>query len=277
MAEKAKKSGGFSPDLATIGGLVLALGGIIGGLILEGGNIKDIAQITAGIIVLGGTIGAVMITTPMPTFIGGIKQLKLVFFEQKISMGSYVEEILEYATRARKSGIASLEQDVDRIENKFLRKALSLGVDGTDIKELREIMELQIQLEEHEGVAQAKVFEAAGGYAPTVGIIGAVLGLIQVMKHLDNIEEVGHGIAVAFVATVYGVGVANLMFLPAASKIKARVKENSMLSELLLEGVCGIVEGMNPKMISRKLEAFTGGHRVPETKAKEAKAGAKAA
>lgn len=273
MADGAtkKKSGGSKPDVATIGGLILALGGIMGGLVLEGGSVKDVAQITAAIIVIGGTIGAVMITSPLSVCIGAIKKLKLVFFDQKVAPGSHMEEILDYAARARKGGIVSLEQDLDKIQNAFLKKALSLGVDGTDIKDLREMMELEIEMEEQEGIAEAKVYEAAGGYAPTVGIIGAVLGLIQVMKHLENIEEVGKGIAVAFVATVYGVGLANLIFLPAAAKIKTRIKENSRSSEMILEGVCSIVEGMNPKMIARKLEPFV----REKSNAKKTKAAAK--
>jgi chemotaxis protein MotA len=153
-----------------------------------------------------------------------------------------------------------------------MRKALTLGVDGTDIKDLRKMMEIEMTIEEQEGEAEAKVYEAAGGYAPTIGIIGAVLGLIQVMKHLDNIEEVGHGIAVAFVATVYGVGFANLFFLPAANKIKARVRECARMNELILEGVCSIVEGLNPKMIERKLEPFVP-QKSPKAKKSRAAAG----
>ena len=135
--------------------------------------------------------------------------------------------------------------------------ALTLAVDGTDLQEIRKMLELEIGLEEHHAEAEAKVFECAGGYSPTVGIIGAVMGLIQVMKNLANIDEVGHGIAVAFVATVYGVGLANLFFLPAASKIKARINAEIQRKELILEGVSGIVEGLNPKLIRAKLEAFS--------------------
>jgi chemotaxis protein MotA len=142
-------------------------------------------------------------------------------------------------------------------------------VDGTDLQELRKMMELEIALEEERGEAEAKVFEAAGGYAPTIGIIGAVLGLIQVMKNLENIEEVGKGIAVAFVATVYGVGVSNLFFLPAGNKLRARLHRTIQLRELMLDGVVGIVEGLNPKLIKVKLEAYV--HAAPK-KAKPEKA-----
>jgi chemotaxis protein MotA len=170
-----------------------------------------------------------------------------------------IEEIIGYATKARKNSIMSLESDLPNIADPFLRKALSLSVDGTDLQELRAMMELDLAMRHRSGEAIAKVYESAGGYAPTIGIIGAVLGLIQVMKHLENIEEVGRGIAVAFVATVYGVASANLFFLPAANKIKARLRDSLHVKELMLEGVCSIVEGLNPKMIRVKLEAFTEG------------------
>jgi chemotaxis protein MotA len=141
-------------------------------------------------------------------------------------------------------------------------------VDGTDLQELRKMMELDLDLQQRSGEAVAKVYECAGGYAPTIGIIGAVLGLIQVMKHLENIEEVGRGIAVAFVATVYGVASANLFFLPAANKIKARLHETLHIKELMLEGVCSIVEGLNPKLIRVKLDAFAEGEAEAPQKAK---------
>jgi chemotaxis protein MotA len=142
------------------------------------------------------------------------------------------------------------------IEDPFFRKALGMGVDGTDLEAIRKTMELELEVEADRGRAEARVFEAAGGYAPTIGIIGAVLGLIQVMKHLQNIEEVGHGIAVAFVATVYGVGSANLLFLPAAGKIRGRLEQSLRMKELVLDGVCSIVQGLHPQVIERKLEAY---------------------
>jgi chemotaxis protein MotA len=255
-AAAAKKSGA-KPDLATLGGLILAIGGILGGLVMEGGKVRDVAQITAAIIVLSGTIGSVMVTTPMHTLIGAAKKLILVFMDRDQSPHAMIEEIITYAAKARKSGIVSLEQEANAIQDPFLRKALNLAVDGTDLDVIRKTMELEISLEEHHGEAEAKVFEAAGGYAPTIGIIGAVLGLIQVMKNLANIEEVGHGIAVAFVATVYGVGTANIFFLPAGNKLKARLQKVIQNRELMLEGVAGIVEGLNPKLIRSKLEAYT--------------------
>jgi len=275
MAEKtsaSKKKSGGKPDLVTIGGLLLAVGGILGGLVLEGGRVKDVAQVTAAIIVLCGTIGAVMVTTPINTLIGAVKKLGLVFFEADQSPHAMIDEIIAYATKARKSGIVSLEQEADAIQDPFLRKALNLAVDGTDLDVIRKTMELEISLEEHHAEAEAKVFEAAGGYAPTIGIIGAVLGLIQVMKHLANIDEVGKGIAVAFVATVYGVASANIFFLPAGAKIKARMQKVIQNRELMLEGVAGIVEGLNPKLIRSKLEAYGREEQAPKA-VKERSAG----
>jgi len=244
------------PDLASILGLVVAVGGILGGLVLEGGKISDVTQITAAIVVLGGTLGAVMVTSPLSALIGAAASLKGVFLEESIQSDVALEEIIRYATKARKNSILSLEDDLDKIPDPFLRKALSLAVDGTDLKELRSMMELELAQSEQRAESSAKVFEAAGGYSPTVGIIGAVMGLIQVMKHLENIDEVGRGIAVSFVATVYGVAIANLFFLPAANKIKARIHDDTAVKELMLEGVISIVEGMNPKLIRLKLEAF---------------------
>ena len=252
----AKAGGGAKIDLASIGGVVVAMGAIVGGLILEGGKIGDISQLTAAMIVLGGTLGAVMINTPMSVLIAAAKRLPDVFMERVHPTGEIIDTIVRLAGVARKSGIVSLEGDVDKLHDPFLKKALSLAVDGTDLQELRKMMEFEITAEERQTEAEAKVYEAAGGYAPTIGIIGAVMGLIQVMKHLENIEEVGHGIAVAFVATVYGVAVSNIVFLPAANKIKSRGHHSVALKELSLEGVCSLAEGMNPKLIRTKLEGI---------------------
>ncbi len=258
MAEpKTPKSKSSSkPDFATIGGLLLALGGIAGGLMMDGGRVQDIAQISAAVIVLGGTIGAVMITTPLSVLIRAAKQLGSVFFFKTESVSQKVDEIIEFATQARKNGIVSLESQASSIQDPFLKKALGLAVDGIEPAKIRDIMELEIVLFEQHAEAESKVFEAAGGYAPTIGIIGAVLGLIQVMKNLANIDEVGRGIAVAFVATVYGVASANIFFLPAAAKLKARAHDIVQTRELMLEGILGIAEGINQKLIKIKLEAY---------------------
>lgn len=273
----APKTGGSKPDVATLGGIALALAGIIGGLLLEKGSISDVAQATAAMIVFGGTIGAVLITNPLAVFLRALKGLRHVFFEQAATTGGTIDTLLQMATKARKNGIVSLETEAAELPDPFMRKALNLAVDGTDLNELRKMMEIDIELSEQAGEAEAKVWEAAGGYAPTIGIIGAVMGLIQVMKHLDDIKEVGHGIAVAFVATVYGVGSANIFFLPAGSKMRARLHRARVIKEMVLEGVAGIVEGLNPTLIRLKLESFNQEMESPSKKKKGAetqKAGA---
>lgn len=268
----APKKSSSRPDMGSIGGVFLAIVGIIGGLLLEGGKIQDISQITAALIVLGGTFGAVLINTPLPIVISAIGRIKSVFFVKTESSAAMIEEIIGYATKARKNGLVSLEANADAITDPFLRKALTLAVDGTDLQEIRKMMELEISMHEHHGDSEAKVYESAGGYSPTIGIIGAVMGLIQVMKNLSNIDEVGHGIAVAFVATVYGVALSNIFLLPMASKIKARDHEEVQMKELILDGVSGIVEGLNPKLIRSKLDAYQ-----QHTKKKKAKKGEEAA
>jgi chemotaxis protein MotA len=272
--QAGKKGSSARPDIATIGGIVLAMVGIVGGLLLEKGSIRDISQITAALIVIAGTMGATLVSTPMSVALGALHRLKSVFFEKSQSPQLLIDEIIRYATKARKNGMVSLEKDALEIEDPFLRKGVSLGVDGTDLQELRKMLELEITLEEHHAEAEAKVFESAGGFAPTIGIIGAVMGLIQVMKNLSNIDEVGHGIAVAFVATVYGVALSNIFLLPMASKIKARCGHETQMKELILEGVIGIVEGLNPKLIRSKLEAYA--PPVPAKKGASAKSPARA-
>jgi len=260
MAERHGAS--MRPDPATLLGILLAVGGIVGGLLLEKGSIQDIAQYTAALIVLGGTGGAVLVNTPARTLLSALSHLKEVFFERPERPARIIDEILVFATKARKQGIVSLDQDAEHIADPFLQKALRLAVDGTDLEELKAMMELEIDLHEAHAEEAAKVFDSGGGYAPTIGIIGAVLGLIQVMKNLSNIDEVGHGIAVAFVATVYGVGLANIFLLPAGAKIRGRAGLDRRMRELMLDGVVSILEGSNPKMIRNKLSAYVvGGER----------------
>ena len=265
-AIKAAKTGGLRLDLATISGIALAMAGIIGGLLLEKGSIQDLTQGTAAMIVMGGTFGAVLVTTPTAIVMRALRGLSAVFFERTSDTAAAIDRLIQYAAKARKQGIVSLEAEAAAIDDPFLRKALSLAVDGTDLQELRKMMEIDIAVAEHNAESEARVWEAAGGYAPTIGIIGAVMGLIQVMKHLEDIKEVGHGIAVAFVATVYGVGSANILFLPAANKLRARMQEVSLRKDMILEGIVGIVEGLNPTLIRLKLDAYN-----PVAEAKKAK------
>ena len=252
----APKKAGIRPDLATIGGLVVAVGGILAGLVLDGGKVLELIQVNAALIVFGGTLGAVMLTTPMSILIGALRRIGSVFFQRRHTPRAAIDEIILFATQARKQGIVSLEQQASAVQDPFLRKALNLAVDGIDMSQIRSIMELEISLQEEDGEAEAKVFESAGGYSPTIGIIGAVLGLMQVMKNLANIDEVGRGIASAFVATVYGVAAANIFFLPAGNKLRSRLRDAVRIRELKLEGVLAIVEGLNPKLIRTRLEAY---------------------
>jgi chemotaxis protein MotA len=245
-----------SIDKASFSGIILAIGGILAGLLLEGGNLGQILQPTAAMIVFGGTLGAVMIQFPLPIIILAFRQLGSVFVNPQHDPESTIDQLVQYAQKARREGIVSLDSDLEEINDPFLRKTLMLAIDGTEPQELRKMMELELdnQAEYEEQVPQ--VLESAGGFSPTVGIIGAVLGLIQVMQHLDKIDEVGRGIAVAFVATVYGVGSANLIYLPMAGKMKLRIREVQIKREMTLEGVVSILEGMNPHMLETKLLGF---------------------
>lgn len=243
-------------DLSTVAGLLVAILGVMGGLLLEGGRVGDVVQLTAALIVLGGTAGAVMVTTPSALFVAAMKRVPCIFWHRPSSADRAKNAVLLFAAQSRKTGIASLEPQLKLIDNAFLRKALGLSVDGADSKTVRSIMQLELDAAEERGEAIAGVFESAGGYAPTIGILGAVLGLIQVMKHLGDIEAVGHGIAVAFVATVYGVSVANLVLLPIANKLRSRLSDELRWKELVLEGISAMTEGLHPWLIESKLEAF---------------------
>ena len=261
---KAKSGSSKKPDLATLGGIALALFGIVGGLVLEKGSIQDIAQGTAAMIVFGGTFGAVLVTNPLGVVLRAFAGLKSILIEETVSPDATIDLLLGYATKARKNGIVSLETEAAAISDPFLRKALGMAVDGTDLQEIKKMMDIDVTLSEQSAEAEAKVWESAGGYAPTIGIIGAVLGLIQVMKHLEDIKEVGHGIAVAFVATVYGVASANILFLPAANKLRARMRQVTLLRDMTMEGIIGIVEGLNPTLIRMKLQSFNQNPKKPE-------------
>lgn len=256
-------------DKATVAGLVLALGGIFFGLILEGGNVGQLIQPTAAMIVFGGTLGAVLINFPLGVVWSAVQRLANMFQEPGESARSTIAALVKYANQARREGIVSLDRELPNIQEPFLRRSLMLAVDGTEPQELRKIMELALDNQEEQEEKIPQVFEAAGGFSPTIGIIGAVLGLIQVMQHLDKIDEVGKGIAVAFVATIYGVGMANLFLLPAAGKLKIRIRGEQVIREMTLEGVVSILEGMNPRMLEEKLLGFLveaqGAMTTPET------------
>jgi len=243
-------------DKASWGGVALGLGGIVGGLLLEGGNLSQVLQPTAAMIVFGGTTGAVLLQFPLPVVTKAARSLAHVFLQPNRNPDKTVQELVKYANRARREGIVSLDAELESINEPFLKKSLMLAVDGTEPQELRSIMELELQNQADHEDKIPQVFESAGGFSPTIGIIGAVLGLIQVMQHLDKIDEVGRGIAVAFVATIYGVGAANLFLLPAAGKLRIRIREEQLLREMTLEGVVSILEGMNPRTLESRLRGF---------------------
>ena len=241
---------------ATLLGLFLAVGGISTGLVLEGGSILEILQPTAALIVFGGTLGATLVAQPMGTVLGAARQAFYLFAEPRYNLRPVVEQIVDLAQKARRLGIVSLDKEVSDIPDPFLKKAVTMAVDGTEPKDLRQILENEIDLDIARRESEARVLEIAGGFAPTIGIIGAVLGLIQVMKHLQDIDEVGKGIAVAFVATIYGVGIANLFLLPGAKKLVGRAHRIETVKMLMLEGAVSLAEGLNPRLIRGRLEAY---------------------
>jgi chemotaxis protein MotA len=194
-----------------------------------------------------------MLQFPMSIFLAAMRQFMRVFFSRGLKSEAIVAQLVEFAVKARRSGIVSLDEDLAMVEDSFLKQTLMLAIDGTEPSAVRQIMRLELENKAEGEERIPQVFESAGGFAPTVGIIGAVIGLIQVMQRLDNISEVGRGIAIAFVATIYGVGLANLVFLPVAGKLRIRQQEEQMVKEMMLEGVISIQEGMNPRMIEIKL------------------------
>jgi chemotaxis protein MotA len=243
-------------DKSTIGGIALALAGIGVGLVLDGGKLAQVLQPTAALIVIGGTLGAVMVQFPLRIVLQALAQLQHVFLDTEPESDALVQNLLRYAYKARKEGLLSLDAELAKIQDPFLRESLMLAVDGVSSKDLRKMMELQLDYQGEKEERIPKVFEAAGGFAPTIGIIGAVLGLIQVMQHLQDINEVGKGIAVAFVATIYGVASANLLFLPWAGKLRIRMRERQVIQEMTLEAVLSIIEGVNPRSLELQLGSY---------------------
>lgn len=248
-------------DATVVVGLVIAAVCILGGLVLEKGELKDITQVTAALIVFGGTAGAVVISTPKPNLMSALRRAPTVFRGSSIQPAPLIDQIVGFSQVARQKGTAALESASDEITDPFFRKGVSLVADGFSSSEIRMLLETEIDLMEHRADSDARVFDAAGGYAPTIGIIGAVLGLIQVMKHLDQMQEVGRGIAVAFVATVYGVAIANLILLPLGAKIRSQARAEAKIYEMILEGVMAIQEGLNPRLVRQLLNPFAAGTR----------------
>lgn len=243
-------------DKNTFVGIVIGLAGIGVGTMLEGGTLLQVMQPTAALIVLGGTLGAVLVQFPFPIVARAFIHLKDVFSRSGPAPDDLIQNLLRFAYKARHEGLLSLDGELAKIEDPFLKESLMLAIDGVNAADLRKMMELQLEYEGEKEERVPRVFEAAGGFAPTFGIVGAVLGLIQVMQRLQNINEVGKGIAVAFVATIYGVGSANLFFLPCAGKMRIRIREKQVLQEMTLEAILAIVEGVNPRALELRLSSF---------------------
>jgi len=243
-------------DITTIIGMILGLGAVLGGHILEGGHIGALIQPTAAMIVLGGTFGAAFISFSLAVVIKAFKDVIHVFLPPKYDPEKIIKEIVAWSTKARQNGLISLEQDAKNIADPYIRKGLNLIVDGTEPETFRETMETELgTFEEHEKTSP-EFFEAAGGYAPTIGIIGAVLGLIHVMENLSDSSKLGAGIAVAFVATIYGLVTANIFCLPVSTKLKQQLKQQVRQKEIILEGLYALQAGANPRIIEEKLRAY---------------------
>jgi chemotaxis protein MotA len=243
-------------DRGTLFGVLTAVIGVTAGLYLDGGNLGQVLQPTAALIVLGGTVGAVLIQFPYATVKAATISLRQVFFDAGVPWQPTIDELVICCTQARRQSILSLDARLQSIEDDFMRKSLTLVVDGASIADLRAMMELDLEFEDEREHGMVSVMESAGGFAPTLGIIGAVLGLIQVMQRMNNVAEIGKGIAVAFVSTLYGLGLANLILLPMAGKLRAHQRERYLLREMTLEAVVSIVEGISARGLRERLRLY---------------------
>jgi chemotaxis protein MotA len=246
--------GGF--DRVSLIGLILGLAAIAGGQVLEGGHLGSLIQPTAFFIVFGGTLGAILLQTTPETFRQGVLMGRWIFSPPAIDTNRLVGQIIGWSQVSRREGLLALEGSVGPQRDVFARKGLQLLVDGAEPDRLREVLEVEITAYEDSLLASARVWEAAGGYAPTIGILGAVMGLIHVMENLGDPNKLGAGIAVAFVATIYGVGLANLVFLPISNKLKAHIKRLVIAREMLVDGLIGIANGDNPRLIESRLRGY---------------------
>ena len=243
-------------DFAAVIGTFLGFAFILAGMILEGGNIGQILQITAAFIVIGGTSGAVFLSFPIADFKIAFSLLKTVYFNEVPNMEKLIAEIVDYSQKARKEGVIILEKEAKKASDPLLSLGLEAVADGADPSLVREMMENQLARLEDKVQTGAKVYESAGGYAPTLGIIGAVMGLIQVMQNLSDPSKLGAGIAVAFVATIYGLFAANLVMIPISTRIKFIFQDVFLYKNMILEGVLSIQAGESPVLIERKLRSF---------------------
>lgn len=243
-------------DKASLIGLLVGLGAILGGQALEGGHIGSLLQPTAFIIVIGGTLGAVMLQTPLAVFLDALKMARWVFVPPHLSLNGSIDMVVRWSQIARKEGLLALESHIHDLEDPFTKNGLQLLADGAEPERLREVLETEIDAYEARLKLTARVWESAGGYSPTIGILGAVMGLIHVMENLTDPSKLGAGIAVAFVATIYGVGVANLVFLPMAKKLLGHAAMLVTRREMLVDGLVGIANGDNPRIIESRLRGY---------------------
>ena len=243
-------------DRSSFIGIFMGIAAIAAGNMLEGGAIGSILQGTAAIIVFGGTAGATLLSFPFADVSRAVFSLRDVFFGGRPDSEQVIRRIVDFSVIGRRNGLVALESELEFVNDSFLHRAIRLAVDGMNQKMLRETLEQEITTYEDERRREAKVWETAGGFAPTIGILGAVMGLIHVMENLTDPSKLGAGIAVAFVATVYGVGSANLVLLPLSKKLHRRIDEELSRRELVLEGVVGIQSGVNPYYLEQRLRSF---------------------
>lgn len=243
-------------DITTLIGLLIGIAGLVGGYLWDGGHLNSLFIPSAMLIVFGGTFGAVIISFPASQLKNLGSALKMAFVEPRRNPHRVIDELIEMATVARREGVLALEQRAQETANPFMKEGLLMVVDGTDPELTRQILELEMDAREHTHESYTKIFEAAGGYAPTMGIIGTVMGLIHVLGNLADPNSLGPAIAVAFTATLYGVFSANVIYLPIASKIKIRSAEEISELELMLEGILALQAGENPQLIKKKLTSF---------------------
>ena len=243
-------------DRLTIVGLIIAVAAIFGGLLLEGGSVYAILNPAAFVIVVGGTFGAVMVQTHFKTFLRAIKILAWVFKPPVQPMKEGVLKVTAWSHLARREGLLGLEKSIDQSLDPYILKGLNMLVDGNDPEAIRRALFVELDVTAKDLLSASRVYESLGGYSPTIGIVGAVLGLIQVMGNLANPELLGAGIATAFVATIYGIGFANLFFLPIYHKLRAIISEKSQYMEMILEGIASIAEGENPRVIEIRLQGY---------------------
>lgn len=243
-------------DLATFIGLLVGLGGLIGGFLLEGGQGSMLVVKTAAIIVFGGTFGAVIVSFTNEELRQVPTAFKKVFSRKQVDYMSILEQIVSTADKARREGLLSLESHLDNIEDEFLIRGLRLVIDGTDPQLTRNMLEMEIEAFEKEEMVGSEIFMVAGGYAPTMGIIGTVMGLVHVLSNISEPDKLGGAIAVAFLATLYGVASANVLWLPFGTKLRIKAEKEVYLKELILEGILSIQAGENPRIIREKLITF---------------------